>query len=263
MIDSCRLCGSSDLHLIMTDGVDRNLNYYRCDNCSMWNYDLDCGLDQTQYTEVYSSPSVPALKTNVDQSHSWGYVKQRLPEPGALLDIGCGNGGLLYFARNDGWQVRGLELSAGAAKSIKEDTGIDVVVADFLSYDGDDAGTYDLVALRHVLEHLPDSIRAMEQINRLLKPNGHALLEFPNTASAAYLFKRFLKNRGLKNKKYSKDWRPGHCNEFCRKAFEFLLEKTEFELVDWQTYSSKPIKNFIFRLAPIGSKARVLVRKTG
>lgn len=262
MIDNCRLCGYSDLQLIMTDGSDCNLNYYRCDNCSLWNYDLDCGVDQTQYTESYTSPSVAEFKQNVEQSRSWSYVKQRLTEPGALLDVGCGNGGLLYFARNDGWQVRGLELSAAAAKSIKEDTGIDVTVANFLSYEGDDVGTYDLVALRHVLEHLPDSIRAMEQIGGLLKPNGHALLEFPNTASAAYLVKRFLKNRGLKNKKYSKDWRPGHCNEFCREAFIFLLQKTGFELVDWQTYSNKPIGTFFYRLAPIGSKARALVRKT-
>jgi SAM-dependent methyltransferase len=177
------------------------------------------------------------------------------------LDIGCRNAGLLFFARNDGWQVRGLELSAATAKSIRADTGIDVAVGDFLSYEGNDAGTYDVVVLRHVLEHLPDSILAMEQIGRLLKPNGQALLEFPNTASAAYLVKRFLKNRGLRNKKYSKEWRPGHCNEFCRKAFIFLLEKTGFELVDWHTYSNKPVTNFFYRLVPIGSKARALVRK--
>ncbi len=249
------------MRLVMTAGFDCNLNYYRCDNCSLWNYDLDCGLDQTQYTETYTSPSVTGFVPNVHQSRSWSYVSKRLKEPGTILDIGCGNAGLLFFARNDGWQVRGLELSAAAAKSIREDTGIDVAVADFLNYEGNDAGTYDLVVLRHVLEHLPDSILAMEQIGRLLKPNGQALLEFPNTASAAYLVKRFLINRGLKNKKYSKEWRPGHCNEFCRKAFIFLLEKTGFELVDWHTYSNKPVTNFFYRLVPIGSKARALVRK--
>ena len=249
------------MRLVMTDGLDRNLNYYRCDNCSLWNYDLDCGLDQTQYTETYTSPSVTGFGPNVHQSWSWSYVSKRLKEPGSVLDVGCGNAGLLYLARNDGWQVRGLELSAAASKAVKEDTGIDVAVADFLTYEGDDAGTYDLVVLRHVLEHLPDSILAMERIRRLLKPNGHALLEFPNTASATYLGKRFKKNRGLKNKKFSKDWRPGHCNEFCRKAFVFLLEKTQLELVDWHTYSSKPATNFLYRLAPIGSQARAFVRK--
>jgi len=245
----------------MTDGLARNLNYYQCDNCSLWNYDLECGVDQTQYTEVYASPTEAGVKANIHQYESWNYIKERLREPGVMMDIGCGNAALLFFARNDGWKVRGLELSEETAKSIKDDTGIDVAVANFLSYEGDDLGTYDLVVLRHVLEHLPDSILAMTQINRLLKTGGHALLEFPNTASASYLFKRFLKSRGLKNKKYSKDWRPGHCNEFNRKAFTYLLGKTEFELIDWQTYSSKPVANYFYRLVPIGSKARVLVRK--
>jgi SAM-dependent methyltransferase len=257
----CRLCGGNDLRLIMTDGHNRDLNYYRCEHCALWNYDLDCGLDQTQYTESYVSPRDAGFMHNVHQRKTWDFLKKRLGRPGKMMDIGCGNGGLLYLAREDGWQVQGLELSASAARSIKEDTGIDVAVGDFLEYAGEDAGSYDLVALRHVLEHLPDSVLAMQQIGRMLKPAGLALLEFPNTASAAYAYKRFLKNHGLKNKKYSQQWRPGHCNEFCRKAFEFLLDKTGFELLEWHTYSNKPLPNFLFHLVPVGSKARVLVRK--
>ena len=162
------------MRLVMTDGFDCNLNYYRCDNCSLWNYDLDCGLDQAQYTEIYTSPSVTGFVPNVHQSRSWSYVSKRLKEPGAILDIGCGNAGLLFFARNDGWQARGLELSAAAAKSIREDTGIDVAVADFLNYEGNDAGTYDLVVLCHVLEHLPNSIlrwsKSVASLSQMVKP---------------------------------------------------------------------------------------------
>jgi hypothetical protein len=39
------------------------------------------------------------------------------------------------------------------------------------------------------------------------------------------------------------DWRPGHVNEFCRKSFEYLLDKTGFELVVWRTYSNRPVAN--------------------
>ncbi|MCH8134874.1 MAG: methyltransferase domain-containing protein [Proteobacteria bacterium] len=54
--------------------------------------------------------------------------------------------------------------------------------------------------MRHVLEHLPDSILAMNKIGDLLKDNGLALLEFPNTRSMSYSVKRVLKNRGRRNK---------------------------------------------------------------
>ncbi len=260
MIDQCRLCGSPNLRLCMSDGRYSDLNYYRCENCSLWNYDIDLGLDQTQYTERYVSPLDPDYKSNLEVAESWKFLDQHVPRPGSIMDIGCGNGCLLHHAREAGWQVRGMELSAAAAEAIREDQGIEVDVANFLEYDNESGERYDVVVLRHVLEHLPDPILAMQKIAALLKPGGLALLEFPNTRSVSYAVKRFLKNRGLKNKKYDADWRPGHCNEYCRRSFEVLLDKTGFELVIWETYSNKPFANAFYRLFPIASKARALVR---
>ena len=261
MISQCRLCGSNDLQLWMTDGHNRDLNYYRCGVCTLWNYDLSLGLDQSQFTDTYVSPTVTDFRHNVVIKQSWEYLKKRFPSPGKIMDIGCGNACLLYLARQDGWQVQGMELTQPTADAIKEDQGIDIIVANFLDYKTDEPASFDLVVLRHVLEHLPDSILAMNQIGSLLKVNGYAFLELPNTGSFGYAYKRWLKNRGLKNKKYPPEWRPGHCNEFCRRSFNYLLEKTGFELVDWQTYSSKPWLNPLYRIFPIASKARTLVRK--
>lgn len=261
MIDQCRLCGGDDLRQWMLDGHNRDLVYYKCANCSLWNYDLDCGVDQSQYTETYVSPEDTDHKFNISIRHSWEFLRKHAPIPGSIMDIGCGSACLLYLARKDGWRVRGMELTQQAADDIRADQGIDVIVANFLEYDNPDAELYDVVVLRHVLEHLPDSIQAMQNIGALLRDNGLALLEFPNTRSYSYATKRILKNRGLRNKKYAVGWRPGHCNEFCRESFEYLLAKTGFELVVWQTYSSKPIANAFYRFIPIASKARALVRK--
>lgn len=261
MISNCRLCNSDDLVLWMRDGHDGDLTYYKCRNCKLWNYDLDCGLDQVQYTENYVSPEDSTHKINDHCLKSWEFLEKHADGPASIMDIGCGSGAILYLARAAGWQVRGMELTEKAAKDIAEDTGIDVIVANFLEYDNQDKELYDVVVLRHVLEHLPDSILAMNQIDALLKENGLALLEFPNTASVSYKLKRLLKNRGLRNKKYPPEWRPGHTNEFCRSAFEYLLQQTGFELLVWNTYSNKPLSNAIYRVLPIASKARALVRK--
>ena len=245
----------------MTDGRNRDLVYYKCNNCALWNYDLECGVDQAQYTEAYVPPVDKGHKVNIDILQSWRFLRRYATDPGSIMDIGCGNAGLLYHARNEGWDVRGMELLEYTANNIREDQGIDVIVADFLDYQNPEGTLYDVVVLRHVLEHLPDSILAMKQIGSLLKPGGLCLLEFPNTGSFGYMIKRILKNRGLRNKKYTAHWRPGHTNEFCRKSFEFLLDKSGFELVVWRTYSSKPIANFLYRIFPFASKARALVRK--
>lgn len=260
-MQSCRLCGSDDLTLWMRDGRNRDLDYFRCGNCKLWNYDLDCGLDQSQYTEKYVSPEVDDYRPNRHIRQSWEVLRKHAGPPGSIMDVGCGNGAMLYLARNEGWTVRGMELTESAAAAIEADQGIDVVVANFLDYDNPTGEHYDVVVLRHVLEHLPDSKLAMNRIGALLKDNGLAMLEFPNTGSMSYKVKRLLKNRGYRNRKYDASWRPGHCNEFCREAFEYLLDQTGFELVAWQTYSSKPAANFFYKLLPIGSKARALVRK--
>ena len=262
MIEQCRLCGSNELRPWMTDGRNRDLVYYKCGVCSLWNYDLDCGVDQEQYTEIYVSPSDTDHKFNRDNRASWKFLSKYADTPRSIMDIGCGNGCLLYLAREAGWTVKGMELSAYAATNIGDDTGIDVTVANFLEYEPAVDEQYEVVVLRHVLEHLPDSVLAMQKINALLKDNGLALLEFPNVRSLTYVLKRFLKARGLRNKKFSPEWRPGHVNEYCRQSFEFLLAKTGFELVKWRTYSSKPLSDAIYSIIPISGKARALIRKT-
>jgi len=261
MISACRLCGSPNLRPWMTEGYNRDLVYYKCDNCALWNYDMDGGVDQTQYTAVYVSPRDTAHKSNRLNVDSWNFLRQFAGTPRSIMDIGCGNAGLLHLAREAGWQVAGMELSQQAADAIREDQGIDVIVANFLEFENPANRKYDVVALRHVLEHLPDPLLAMQKIAGLLKDNGLALLEFPNTGSLSYKIKRLLKNRGFRTAKHAPEWRPGHVNEYCRKSFCFLLDRTGFELVVWRTYSNKPAANAFYRWVPIASKVRALVRK--
>lgn len=261
MIEVCRLCGSDSLTLWLRDGRNRDLEYYRCGNCALWNYDIDCGVNQAQYTETYVSPDDVDHASNRTARQTWSVLRKWVDGPVSIMDIGCGSAGLLHLAKNNGWDVRGMELSETAARNIEADQGIDIIVANFLEYDNPDGREYDVVVLRHVLEHLPDSKLAMRQIRRLLRPGGIALLEFPNTGSFSYALKRILKNLGLRNKKFKSDWRPGHVNEFCRRSFEYLLSETGFELVSWRTYSRHPVLNFFYRIVPVASKARAVVRK--
>ena len=182
--------------------------------------------------------------------------------PGRLLDIGCGNGRLLYLMAERGWEVTGLELTEELAERTTRDTGAEVPVADFLAYEREEwVDRFDVVVLRHVLEHLPDTPLALERINRWLRPDGVALFEFPNIDAWELKMKRGLERVGLKHKRYRDDYVPGHCNEFCRRSFTFAANRTGFRVERWETYSHHPVKNALFSRVPIGSKARVLVRK--
>jgi 2-polyprenyl-3-methyl-5-hydroxy-6-metoxy-1,4-benzoquinol methylase len=223
---------------------------------------LSTGQDQNKYAgKKYISPDDDSRKTNKDQSDTFRFIKKRLKVKGRLLDIGCGNGKLLLLAKNYGWDVKGLELSNFLVDSIKKIYKLNVVVSNFLTYKPAKNDKYDVVVLHHVLEHLPDSILAMKKINALLKPGAHAVLSFPDIEGYELKLKRYLSNTGFNKKIYKKNYKPGHCNEFCKDSFTYLLDQTGFELLEWQHYSSKKIFNILYNITNFGSKVRVLIRK--
>ena len=47
---------------------------------------------------------------------------------------------------------------------------------------------YDIIFCNHVLEHIPDDTKAMEELYRILKPNGMAVLQIPQDLSRALTF---------------------------------------------------------------------------
>jgi SAM-dependent methyltransferase len=257
----CRLCQSDRLRLLYTQGHQDEFRFYRCENCGLVNYDLSGGLDQEKYAREFVDPRDERHPVNIAQTQTFRFLASRVAARGRLLEIGCGNGRLLMLARESGWDVRGIEISPFLAESVKKALGIEVNVADFLNYRPPSDEHYNLVVMRHVLEHLPDGRAALTTIHRLLAPNGCALLEFPNIDALDLRWKRLLRRMRMHRKKYPPDYRPGHCNEYNRRAFEFLAHATGFECNVWQTYSYRPLENWLFNRWPIGNKARALIRK--
>jgi SAM-dependent methyltransferase len=261
MIANCRLCGGTDLSECYSHGNDREWKYYRCRTCKVVNYDLSCPLSQHRYIEL-TDPSDATHRINRNQARSYEFIQSNIHQRGSILEIGCGNGKLLSLAREDGWTVHGIELSSEMAEFVGKTLSIDVDVADFLEYEPPDGLAYDAIVLRHVLEHLPDPVAAMRKIHALLADGGAAALEFPNIDSLDLRLARLFREKGPLRKKYPPDFLPGHCMEFCRASFEYLLNETGFTLEHWSTYSHTPALSPIYNALHYGNKARVLVRKT-
>lgn len=109
------------------------------------------------------------------------------PAPPRLLDVGCAYGPFLQAARERGFQVQGLDVSAEAVCYVREELGIPCGLGDFSSADpakaieGADAG-FDVISLWYVIEHFRDTGRALRRINRLLKPGGVFSFSTPNAS---------------------------------------------------------------------------------
>ena len=105
----------------------------------------------------------------------------------SILDLGCGHGALLYFARQHGYtNVRGVDTSPEQVRAAKR-LGIDGVVEDDLLHalSGIGRDEIDCVIAFDVIEHFTkDELFAFaDNVYRVLKPNGRWIIHAPNAES--------------------------------------------------------------------------------
>ena len=98
-----------------------------------------------------------------------------------VLDIGCGGGGFLNAARDEGYQVTGVEPSSHGRQSA-EASGLEVYPD--VHYLVSSGCRFHAVVLWHVLEHVPDPIGTVSALKVLLSPDGVLIVGVPNFASA-------------------------------------------------------------------------------
>ncbi|MCK9920314.1 class I SAM-dependent methyltransferase [Frankia sp. AgPm24] len=100
--------------------------------------------------------------------------------PGRALDCGCGAGDNARLLRERGWQVTGVtnDPSERAAAGRECDRIELADLADGLPFAPD--GSYELVVLSHILEHLADPTPLVREARRVLAPDGRILVALPN-----------------------------------------------------------------------------------
>lgn len=103
-----------------------------------------------------------------------------LPYRGAgksLLEVGCGTGADLDWARQRGWDVHGLELNESAVEIAKKQ-GLDVHRSTFENASLS-ADSFDCIIMSQVLEHLYSPKLALQRCHQLLRPGGLLLVAVP------------------------------------------------------------------------------------
>lgn len=256
---TCKLCGTTDLPLFYTQGDRRQFRFYRCPTCRLVVYDTRTGVNQAKYIFSRVDPAAPT-RQNRGHRQTYAFIKKHAGGPGRMLDLGCGDGTVLWLARQDGWDVHGVELFPEQTRLVRETLGLNVETSDIMTYEGTDAA-WDCVVLTHVLEHLADPVAALGKIRRLLKPGGAGVLEFPNIDALDARLRRLLERLRVHRRRYAADYVPGHVQEFCRASFARAASAAGLALERWETYAINPVKYALFRHIPIGNKARVLVRR--
>jgi 2-polyprenyl-3-methyl-5-hydroxy-6-metoxy-1,4-benzoquinol methylase len=100
------------------------------------------------------------------------------PSKGTLLDIGAGTGDFLVAAKQSNWKVTGIEPSQTALNKARLKS-IDL----YSNITQLPDGTFDVITLWHVLEHLPELDKQISSICNLLNSNGTLIVAVPNFKS--------------------------------------------------------------------------------
>lgn len=97
---------------------------------------------------------------------------------GSLLDIGAGTGAFVHTMQDAGWNVTGIEPDDAARKNALDIRNVKLKPADELTLLP--AGSFNVITLWHVLEHVHDLHTYMETFRKLLAAKGTLIIALPN-----------------------------------------------------------------------------------
>jgi SAM-dependent methyltransferase len=98
--------------------------------------------------------------------------------PGRALDVGCAAGFCMAALRERGFRVNGVEVSATIASHAINELGFgDAVFIGTLHDAPYEPGSFDLITMWDVVEHVPEALALLQRAKTLLKPGGTLIVE--------------------------------------------------------------------------------------
>lgn len=132
--------------------------------------------------------------------------------PGRLLDVGAQKGEFLWFMRQAGWDVLGVEMDS----KVPNPGEMPIQYGDFLTMNFGEQ-KFDAITLWAVLEHVYHPASFIEKASVLLKPGGKLVVLVTNLHS-------------IQSRYYQADDYPRHLTLFTKRSIAQLCQRYELSL---------------------------------
>lgn len=187
----CNLCGSPDSTLLVVQHqFGEDFHVVRCDACGMirtnprptaeWKarfYDPQYNrLPETFGRDFIYAPEADRLPS---YRKLLEFIKPRMTPHGTIIDVGAASGDFVKMAVDDGIDAIACDYSKEALLHAEKHYGLKTLQSPAESIDAPDE-SFDVVTMFHTIEHLPDPMKVLREMYRVLKPNGLIFLETPN-----------------------------------------------------------------------------------
>ncbi len=216
----CNICNSAEYDAIVTATEEgSSIHLVICRDCGLgylnprWKKERYRKYYQTDYDARYRPQIISHSKH--DEVGTPNIILERFeeaqllpPDPLKILDIGSGDGSNLmaFKQKNENAQLYAIEPSFNARELLRKN-GIEIVSTDVDGdWDKEYKGFFDIIIMRHVLEHFLDPSSALNKMRTVLSDHGVAYIAVPNNllktrnpgwlrlAHAYYFNKYSLKN---------------------------------------------------------------------
>lgn len=155
--------------------------YLRCERCGLIRLDnVPANLGGYYPYDYYELPTLNQLAAVAAADPFKIETIQRFIPRGRLLEIGSAYGTFAFQAKQGGFQVDVIEMDARCCDHLNRVVGVNALCSASPHEAISALGTHDVIALWHVIEHLPDPWALLSAAANNLVPDGILVLAAPN-----------------------------------------------------------------------------------
>jgi len=256
-MDDCLLCTSSSSSRITAKNsvFGETFKIALCDECELYYFAkqpskefLDNFYTKKYFSQLEKKKVISLLKSRFAKmraSSQYIHIQNHMGtvEGKSILEIGSADGTFLSLFKKNGWNIKGLELSDYMIKRAREKYNIVLEKTHILDVNPE-VSSFNVIALSHVLEHMPDPITTLTHCKKLLSPAGLIFIELPYSPLPGETIPE----------KLSEYLDTTHLFNFRPKSMTKLITKSGLELIS--------IDRFFYTFPAVFKKSSEFVGKT-